>query len=191
VLQLDAIAADIGRMSRRARTTLAAAACLLACAVVVAPALSATSRAHVRLGALEAGLLNKLNRIRVGHGLRPLRLNGELTDAATAHSVEMGSDGYFEHDSFDGTPFWKRIGRFYSSSGRGYWSVGENLLWSSDDLDPDAAFAEWMNSPPHRENILEPRWREVGVAVARFASAGGVYDGRSVMIITTDFGVRR
>jgi uncharacterized protein YkwD len=48
-----------------------------------------------------------------------------------------------------------------------------------------------MNSPPHRENILEPRWREVGVAVARFASAGGVYDGRSVMIITTDFGVRR
>ena len=191
MLQLDAFAADIGRMSQRARTTLAALACLVACAVVAAPALSATSRAHVRLSGLEAGLLNKLNSIRVGHGLRPLRLNGELAEAANAHSVEMGSDGYFQHDSFDGTPFWKRIGRFYSASGHGYWSVGENLLWSSANLDPNTAFAEWMSSPPHRANILEPRWREVGVAVARFAAAGGVYDGRSVMIITTDFGVRR
>jgi uncharacterized protein YkwD len=178
-------------MSRRARTTLAAVACLVACAVVVAPAPSATSRAHVRLGGLEAGLLYKLNRIRISHGLRPLHLNGELTQAASEHSDEMGSDGYFQHDSFDGTPFWKRIGRFYPASGHGYWSVGENLLWSSADLGPDDAFAEWMNSPPHRANILEPRWREVGVAVARFTSAGGVYDGRSVMIITTDFGVRR
>jgi uncharacterized protein YkwD len=172
------------------RRSIAVFGCLLACAVVVAPALSSTSRAH-RMGGFEEGVLAKLNGVRASHGLRPLHLNTELTDAAAQHSAEMGSDGYFEHNSFDGTPFWKRIGRFYSASGRDYWSVGENLLWSSGTLDPRGAIAEWMGSPPHRANILSPRWQEIGVAASRFASAGGVFDGRSVTIITTDFGVRR
>lgn len=136
-------------------------------------------------------MLAKLNVVRARYGLRPLHLNAQLTDAAAQHSVEMGSDGYFEHDSFDGTPFWKRIDRFYSSNGHGYWSVGENLLWASGSLDPNAALADWMASPPHRANILSRRWREVGVAAARFGSAGGVFAGRSVTIVTTDFGVRR
>ena len=80
----------------------------------------------------------------------------ELTDAAAQHSIEMGSDGYFEHSSFDGTPFWKRISQFYTSSGRGYWSVGEILLWSTGPLDSAAAVAEWMASPPHRSHPLAP-----------------------------------
>jgi uncharacterized protein YkwD len=173
------------------RRPLALALCLLACAVVVAPAASSPSRAHARLGGLEAAVLVKLNKIRARHGLKPLRLNVELTDAAAQHSVEMGSDGYFEHSSFDGTPFWKRISRFYSAVGRGYWSVGENLLWSTGSPDPGTAVAEWMASPPHRANILSQRWHEVGVAAARFDAAAGIYDGQSVMILTTDFGVRR
>jgi uncharacterized protein YkwD len=48
-----------------------------------------------------------------------------------------------------------------------------------------------MASPPHRANILSRRWHEVGVAAARFDAAAGIYDGQSVMIVTTDFGVRR
>src|SRR4051794_7978412 len=116
------------RMPYSLRRPLALALCLLVCAVVVAPAASSPSRAHARLGGLEAAVLVKLNKIRARHGLKPLRLNAELTDAAAQHSVEMGSDGYFEHSSFDGTPFWKRISRFYPAVGRGYWSVGENLL---------------------------------------------------------------
>jgi uncharacterized protein YkwD len=173
------------------RRPLALALCLLACAIVVAPAASRPSRAHARLGGLESAVLVKLNKIRARHGLKPLRLNTKLSDAAAQHSVEMGSDGYFEHTSFDGTPFWKRIGRFYSAIRGGYWSVGENILWSTGTLDPSAAVADWMASPSHRANILSRRWHEIGVAAARFDSAGGIYDGQSVMILTTDFGVRR
>jgi uncharacterized protein YkwD len=48
----------------------------------------------------------------------------------------------------------------------------------------------WMNSPEHRANILDPRWREVGVSAMHFDAAPGTYQGRAVTIITTDFGVR-
>ena len=48
----------------------------------------------------------------------------------------------------------------------------------------------WMKSPAHRANILTPRWREVGLSAVTVAGAPGVYGGRDVVIITSDFGVR-
>ena len=103
----------------------------------------------------------------------------------------MAADGYFEHNSHDGTLFWKRIARFYPSGSFGYWSVGENLLWSSPDVDPAKALELWMNSPEHRKNILTARWREIGISAVHAAGAPGTYRGLEVTIITTDFGVRR
>jgi uncharacterized protein YkwD len=102
----------------------------------------------------------------------------------------MGLKGYFEHNSADGTAFWKRIQRFYASSTHTYWSVGENLLWSSPDVNPAQAMQLWMNSPEHRANILNPRWRQIGVSSVHLDTAPGTYQGLAVTIITTDFGVR-
>ena len=99
--------------------------------------------------------------------------------------------GYFQHESYDGTAFWKRITRWYGANGYGLWSVGENLLWSSPDVRPAGALDMWMNSPEHRANILTPRWREVGISAVHVLAAPGTYDGRTVTIITTDFGIRR
>jgi uncharacterized protein YkwD len=166
---------------------------VLAAAVAVLGAAAATpSSTHraTRLSTLEVGVLDQLNRIRVQHGLVPLRLNARLTAAATQHSREMGLDGYFAHNSVDGTAFWKRIERWYSPGGYGYWSVGENLLWSSPDVDPQRALDLWMHSPEHRANILAPRWREIGVSAVHLMAAPGAYHGLAVTIITTDFGVR-
>ena len=103
----------------------------------------------------------------------------------------MGSVGYFEHESHDGTAFWKRIKRWYGSGGYGLWSVGENLLWSSPDVQPAAALELWMHSPEHRANILTAKWREIGVSAVHVLGAPGTYNGLTVTIITTDFGVRR
>jgi len=102
----------------------------------------------------------------------------------------MGRFGYFEHESRDGSAFWKRVQRFYGSESYGNWSVGENLLWSSGSVDASRALELWMKSPAHRANILTPRWREVGLSAVSVAGAPGVYGGRDVVIITTDFGVR-
>ncbi len=164
-------------------------ALVVAVAVAIA-APPAPAQHQIGLSSLEAGVLHDLNAIRAAHGLRPLRLSASLTSAAAQHSREMGDDGYFEHESVDGTPFWKRIGRWYGSDDYGYWSVGENLLWSSPDVDPKGALQLWMNSPEHKANILTARWREIGVAAVHFTSAGGTYEGMPVTIITTDFGVR-
>jgi uncharacterized protein YkwD len=167
----------------------AIAALLVAAAAALAPA-PAGARSGAHLTALESGVLRQINFIRHEHGLAPVHLNARLTAAAAQHSQEMGADGYFEHESVDGSPFWKRVERYYPSAGRRYWSVGENILWSSPSVSPSSALQLWMNSPEHRANILTPRWREIGVSAVHFAHATGVYGGRPVTIVTTDFGVR-
>ena len=182
---------DPGSVLRWARNAIVACAAVAALVVVVAPvASSASSRPRASLSALETGVLQQLNAIRAQHGLVALKLSSDLTASAAQHSAEMGADGYFEHNSVDGTPFWKRIQHWYASNGYGYWSVGENLLWSSPDVDPKGALTLWMNSPEHRANILAPRWREIGISAAHLAQAGGAYQNLPVTIITTDFGVR-
>jgi uncharacterized protein YkwD len=169
------------------------AAALSALAVPVAATSSpAETKAHRgSLASLESGVLQQINTIRRRHGLQPVALNSALTAAAVAHTREMGSVGYFEHESHDGTAFWKRIKRWYGSGGYGLWSVGENLLWSSPDVQPASALDLWMNSPEHRANILTARWREIGVSAVHVLGAPGTYKGLTVTIITTDFGVRR
>lgn len=161
-------------------------------AALVGPSTAApsSSRRVLALSSLEAGVLQQLNQIRAQHHLVPLVLSGPLTVASKQHSAEMGADGYFEHQSHDGTAFWKRIGRWYPQSPFHYWSVGENLLWSSPDVDASRALDLWMNSPEHRANILAPRWREVGISAVHLTAAPGTYDGLAVTIVTTDFGVR-
>ena len=139
---------------------------------------------------LESGVLEELNAIRRSHGLVPVRLSRPLSVAADAHSRSMGTFGYFEHNSRDGSEFWKRIKRFYGSSGYGTWSVGENLLWTSGRADAAVAVKLWMESPAHRANILTARWREVGLSAVSVPAAPGVFGGRDVTIITSDFGAR-
>jgi uncharacterized protein YkwD len=139
---------------------------------------------------LESEVLGQLNAIRRAHGLAPLRLSRPLSSAADTHSRAMGKFGFFAHESRDGSEFWHRVKRWYGPGGYRSWAVGENLLWSTGSLSAAAALKLWMASPPHRKNILTPRWREVGLSAVSVASAPGVYGGRDVTIVTSDFGVR-
>lgn len=157
---------------------------------VFAASSNAAPRSYTRLTSLETGVLADINNFRTQHGLARLTLNRDLTAAASEHSSEMATDGYFAHTSFDGQAFWKRIQSFYSSVSWPYWSVGENLLWSSPDVDADQALQLWVASPEHLANLLNPRWRQIGVSAVHMTQAPGVYKGMDVTIVTTDFGVR-
>ena len=102
----------------------------------------------------------------------------------------MAQDGYFAHESADGSAFWKRLEGFYASSAWHSWSVGENLLWSSPSISAREALLRWLASPEHKRNLMDPAWREIGVAAVHVSHAPGVYQGLDVTIVTTDFGVR-
>jgi uncharacterized protein YkwD len=155
-------------------------------AVAVPTAIARETDTHLGSKAI----LAEINEVRVEHDLQPVRLAHPLKGAARAHSSEMGRLGYFGHDSADGTSFWERVESYYASDGYRYWSVGENLLWSANALSPARAVAMWMDSPPHRQNLLDPDWRLVGLSVKQFPSAPGVYHGLTVTIVTADFGTR-
>lgn len=143
------------------------------------------------LATLESSVLVDINAFRAEHGLSRLRLSPELSEAARGHSDEMAVDGYFAHHSAGGEAFWKRIERFYPSQPWRYWSVGENLLWRSPGIDAGDALRLWLASPEHRANLLNPRWREIGVAAVHVSRAPGMFKGMPVTLVTTDFGVRR
>jgi uncharacterized protein YkwD len=159
---------------------------------LASPASAAGNHAAAKseAAAVDDGVLVDLNRIRAEHGLKPLTLSPSLNKAAMAHTQEMVAKGYFAHNSADGQAFWKRIEGFYPQGSFGYWSVGENLYWTSGTTTAAAGMKAWMASPPHRENILNPSWRQIGIATLSSSDAPGTFDGMPVTLITTDFGAR-
>ena len=139
---------------------------------------------------LESAVLDELNLVRLEHGLRQLRLSPSLTEAADNHSLQMVKAGYFGHESPNGSHFARRIKGFYKPRAiKRKWTVGENLIWRTDRLTARAAVTAWLASPGHRENLLGPKFREVGISAVR-AVAPGVYGHRRVVVLTVDFGAR-
>ena len=114
---------------------------------------------------MEASIGCLINDQRVSHGLRPVTPNADLRQAALSHSNEMIQEGYFEHTSPAGLTFVQRIDATGYMRGARSWLVGENLVWGTGPLStPKSLVTAWMNSPPHRENLLRPSFREIGIA---------------------------
>lgn len=153
------------------------------------PLLPGGTHAHA---VLSGSVVAELNRVRAARGLRPLRSTTALTASARRHSAQMGSRGYFDHNSADGTPFWRRIERFYAGRGFRSWEVGENIFWQSPTtIAAISVVRSWLASPGHRANMLGRQWRDVGVGAVSLPSAPGVYRGSPVTIVTMDFGIRK
>ncbi|HKH22550.1 MAG TPA: CAP domain-containing protein [Solirubrobacterales bacterium] len=113
---------------------------------------------------MESSIGCLVNEERTAHGLAPVQPNSSLREAALSHSREMVVQSYFDHTSPAGTTFIDRIeAAGYMRSARS-WTVGENLVWGSGPLStPQSLVTAWMNSPPHRENLLRARFREIGI----------------------------
>ena len=174
-------------MLRRACTLAASLAMLLAMAALAPAAVGTGSSQSV---SLDLGVFQQLNAIRVEHGLAPLSLSPRLAAAAEAHSQDMVANGYFSHDSSNGAPFSDRLAAFYPEAGARRWAVGENIYWSTGQPSATRGVDAWMASPPHRANILDPSWRQIGIGAVTSPDAPGTYGGRAVTVITADFGVR-
>ena len=107
-----------------------------------------------------------MNAERAKHGMRPLRINRRLSDAAHRHARDMVRRDYFSHDSLAGASFVDRIRRTGYLRGPRAWIVGENLAWGSGNRSHAAAIVRaWMKSPGHRANILQRRFRRSASAL--------------------------
>jgi uncharacterized protein YkwD len=144
----------------------------LLAALVLSPAAFASGS---KLSPAESGLLQRVNQIRLVHGLRPLGLDQTLVRAARAHSLDMQHRDHFAHGTF--------LSRMTSFHARGP-VVGENLAWGVGSYAaPATVIREWLQSPEHRRNLLRPGFTRIGIGAVR----GGFRGQSGVTIFTADF----
>ena len=170
----------------------AAIAVALTTVLATAPAaVTGPSAKLERRAVLEAAVVREVNKVRAAEGLRHLHASPSLRTAARGHSRAMLEHGFFGHDSVDGTAFSDRIRRHYTDRGWHTWSVGEALLASTGTTIEARAIVEaWLDSPPHREIVLSPMWRDAGVGALYAPTAPNEYRGAETIVVTADFGLR-
>jgi uncharacterized protein YkwD len=150
---------------------------------------AAAAPARLTLHQMRSSELCLINRARAHYGLVPLHYNPDLRDSATGHSDSMVVHRYFAHEGPGGSVD-SRISRAgYLDKGVQDFTIGENIAaGSGHEGSPLRIFVDWMHSPPHRANILDPSFRDAGVGVARGFPLGGAGDAATY---TVDFGARK
>jgi uncharacterized protein YkwD len=146
------------------------------------PVINATS--------LETQIHELINRVRQEHGLSDLGTDRALASVARAHSTDMAVHGYFGHvnlNEMDPTSRGAAAGYTCHKAADPYYTyaIAENLYatyryssvllldgratgysWTSEEAMAEEAVDAWMNSPDHRDNILDPGMGREGIGVA-------------------------
>ncbi len=140
--------------------------------------------ATATLGQTTGATLCLVNAERTSRGLKALTRDGRLDTAARRHTADMVERQYFAHRSPEGRHPADRIRAAGYLTSATAWVVGENLAWGTYDRGtPRAIVKAWMGSPGHRANILDRRYREIGLGVAAGNPVLG--DGEGATYATT------
>jgi len=125
----------------------------------------------------KTALVEMLNEQRQEQGIGVLVENAELNQAAMLKAQHMLNEDYFSHNSPNGiTPwFWFQI------AGYEYYYAGENL--GIGFLDSGEIHQAWNDSPLHKDNLLNPNYKEIGIAILR-----GELNGQDNTIVVQLFG---
>jgi hypothetical protein len=125
------------------------------------------------------GIVSSTNVFRKDEKDLPALTENKLLNLSAEKKVKDMFEGqYFEHNS----PKGKGVGDLGTEVGYEYLLIGENLALGNFKDNYDLVKA-WMDSPGHRENILNSKYTEIGVAVGQ-----GKYDGRNVWMAVQHFG---
>ena len=122
-------------------------------------------------------LIDRANAARREAGLPALSPNSSLQESARRKGEDMLKNAYFAHNSPSGVTPWKWI----DDVGYKYVYAGENL--AIDFSTGEDVHAAWMNSPGHRKNILNEKYRDIGIAVVT-----GDFGDRVTTIVVQHFG---
>ncbi|MBU0547037.1 MAG: CAP domain-containing protein [Patescibacteria group bacterium] len=127
----------------------------------------------------EEGIIIWTNIQRNRQGLLPLEENSLLDAMVQAKLEDMFSSQYFAHQS----PTGFAVGDLAKDFGYEFIVIGENLALG-DFKDDQVLVQAWMDSPGHRENILNEQYQEIGVAVGK-----GVFNGVNTWLAVQHFGL--
>lgn len=127
-----------------------------------------------------ADLVARTNAVRTEHGLSSLTVSPALEQAAIAKANDMFAQNYFGHYSPTGVAPWT----FFHSANYSFTAAGENL--AADYVDGADIVPAWLASKTHRDNLLNPAYRDIGIAVL-----DGTINGSPTTVVVQFFGNRQ
>lgn len=132
---------------------------VLLAAMAAALCLLAQTYARGDAGERARHIAELTNQDRADHGLEALQWSGSLAAAAEAHAERMAAEGYLSHEY----PGEVNVGARAARAKAHFRAIAENIATGYSD---EQVEQEWMHSPPHRHNILDPKLDTIGVGVA-------------------------
>jgi len=125
------------------------------------------------------GVITLTNLQREKYGLPPLEENLQLNAGAAIKVTDMFENQYFAHTS----PLGEGVGDLAKQVNYEFILIGENLALGNFQND-EVLVQAWMDSTGHRENILNSRYQEIGIAVQK-----GIFEGESTWLAVQHFGL--
>jgi len=126
----------------------------------------------------EAAIINRTNQVRAEVGLPALSTDNRLMRSAAAKAADMATRGYFGHADSTGN----RMNYWITSQGYIYSLAGENIAKGYHLL--SRLMNAWIASPTHYENLIEPKFTDIGVGMAE-----GWYENQDTLFVVQHFGV--
>ena len=118
-------------------------------------------------------LLDAINIVRASYGLTPVTMSPQLGAAAQGMAADMAATHTFGHVTADGRTLDDRVAPTGYIATHPTWALSENLAWEDAGLSTTAnVMSGWLASPAHREVLLDPDIREVGIGLATGTPAG-------------------
>ncbi len=131
-----------------------------------------------------SNVLTAINQERVMRGLPILSANTDLNNAATLKAKDMVNRHYFEHYAFGLAPW-----DFMRNQSYDYIYAGENL--AMDFSTTEGMVKAWMNSPSHKENILNKDFREIGIGTVKGVYSEEENKSHSTIMVSTMYGTQK
>lgn len=121
-------------------------------------------------------VVNLVNEYRSANGLEIVDVDLQLVEAARKKAMDMFEKDYWDHTGPNGETAWQ----FIKAEGYSYSIAGENLAKGFNDV--NKMNQAWLNSPSHKQNIADPEYTEIGVAVM-----DGNLKGKNVTLVVQIF----
>lgn len=135
-----------------------AAVPIVAALISIALGFPQIARAQASPGSAEQALFESANRERAARGLPVLRWDNGLAKAARQHALRMVEHNALSHQFAEEPDLPGRVRQF----GANFAALAENV---ADGPSATDLHKQWMQSPPHRANLLDPKLNSLGVAV--------------------------